>query len=175
MFKLADILKNLESTSPEDTFVKKLAGLEESAPVAEPTPVAQTSEEVNDLKKQAEEADGIGRVMARSFMDELQKIAVGVTSLTPNPDAVHENPAVVMPNVDIHEADVKKVQAIIQQLTAGERMKGPQGYVQVNGAPAETTQPVAVDETPIAYDVHKKAANAEIIENLYARYFAEGN
>ena len=194
MFKLAEILKNLESSSPEDTFIKKLAGVEESAtpaPVAEPTPAAapapaavDTQKTAEELKKVAEEADGVGRIMAHSFMDELQKLAVGVTGLTPNPDAIPANPAVQLSNQDIHEADVAKVQAIIQALTQGERAHAVKGYVQVNGQPAGDTQPVAVDETPIAYDHAKaapiaydyaKAANAEVIENLYKKYFVEGN
>jgi hypothetical protein len=183
MFKLADILKGLEAKTPEDQFVQKLAGIgEPSAPevntptvtpavaAADPVVTPPAPPAVDEIKKQAEEADDVGRIMARAFHDELQKIAVGVVGMTPNPDAIPANPAVTLPSVDIHEADIKKVQAIIQQLTAGERMHGPQGYVQVNGQPAAATQPVVVDETPIAAD---KKANAEVIEKLYERYFAE--
>ena len=180
MFKLADILNNLESNSPEDTFIKKLAGVgNEPTPVVEPTPTVEpvaveTQKTAEDMKKLAEEADGVGRIMAHSFMDELQKLAVGVVGMTPNPDAIPANPAVQVSNQDVHEADVAKVQSIIQALTQGERAHAVQGYVQVNGQPAGPTEPVNQDPAPLAYDA-AKAANAEVIENLYARYFGEGN
>jgi hypothetical protein len=187
MFKLADILSNLESNSPEETFIKKLAGVDnvstpavvpvETTPAVVPVePVAvelpKTAE--TDMKKLAEEADGVGRIMAHSFMDELQKLAVGVVGLTPNPDAIPANPAVQVSNQDVHEADVAKVQSIIQALTQGERAHGVQGYIQVNGQPAGPTEPVNQDPAPIAYDA-AKAANATVIENLYARYFGKEN
>jgi hypothetical protein len=187
MFKLADILSNLESNTAEDTFIKKLAGVgNEPTPAVvpvEPTPaevvpvepvVVETQKTAEDMKKLAEEADGVGRIMAHSFMDELQKLAVGVVGMTPNPDAIPANPAVQVSNQDVHEADVAKVQSIIQALTQGERAHAVQGYVQVNGQPAGPTEPVNQDPAPLAYDA-AKAANAEVIENLYARYFGKEN
>lgn len=180
MFKLADILKNLESDTPEATFISKLAG-ETPAPVAETTPavtpatepaVAPTVDAEADLKKIAEEADGVGRIMAHSFMDELQKLAVGVVGLTPNPDAIPQNPAVQLSSQDIREADVMKVQKIIQNLTQGERAHAVTGYVQVNGQPMGGVQPVAQDEAPIAFD---KKGSDEIVEKLYGKYFGKEN
>ena len=64
-----------------------------------------------------------------------------------------------------------KVEGIIKKLTlGGENKMDPSGAIHVQNSPADSTQPVVVDETPVAADV--KQANAEIIEALYQKYFA---
>lgn len=147
-----------------------------ATPPAEPATPAPAAVEGNDeLRKIAEEMDEAGRIIARSFYDELQKLAVGSVGLTPNPDATPDNPLVQISKADVHEQDVAKVQAIIQQLTDGERNATPDGYVQVNGQIVARTEPVVDAQTNAALpDKQPKTASADVIEKIYTRFFPEG-
>ncbi len=147
----------------------------------EPAP-AETQDEGNDLAKIAAEMDDAGRVMARAFADELQKLAVGVVGMTPNTDAIPENPAVQVSNDDVRRDDADKVTAILTQLTMGERAQGPDGYKQVDSNPVDAAQSVAVDEHPTTHDVQnvakrqaaearEKTASDAVISALYQKYF----
>lgn len=183
-----ELVAQLESGNPEQAFIAKIASTTEAnAPVAaavtEPAaavtePAAVSEDEL--LRKQAQEAEDSGRIMARGFYDELNKLsalkkeAVGVEGITPNPDAVPANPAVQVASTDGHMADVSKVNSIIQNLTQGTQAHGNNGYIQVNGAPVAQTQPALQDEHPVAVDAtrsHMKAASAEAVSFLYSRYF----
>jgi NAD(P)-dependent dehydrogenase (short-subunit alcohol dehydrogenase family) len=150
-----------EPKTPETEFATKLAS-------ANTTPVATTSTEnleTDRLQKLAQEADEQGRIVARAFYDELQKIAVSPVGMTPNPAAIPDNPATQVSTGDIKEDDVAQVVKAIMQLTNGERMQGPSGTVNVNNAPVAPATPT-VDEYPIAADVHKTAA-----VKVYEHYF----
>lgn len=134
-------------------------------------PETQENEELVELRKLASSLDEQGRELARSFVDELNKLAVGVSEMTPNTAAVPENPAVQVSNDEAHLQDTAQVESIIKGLTqGGEKKVSPAGVIQVNGQPVGGTQPIVVDEHPVAADV--KQANAEIIDALYAKYFA---
>lgn len=164
------------------TLEKIIADLEAgNAPATEPTVVEKTAEattvenqdnnELVELRKLAASLDEQGRTFARSFVDEIQKLAVGVSELTPNTAAVPENPAVQLSNDEVHPADTAKVEAIIKKLTLGGEAKvNPSGVIHENNAPVAATQPIATDEHPVAADVKK--ADAEIVNALYERYFA---
>ena len=77
-----------------------------------------------------------------------------------------------------------KVVGILGSLTAGERLHGSEGYIQVNGQPvaptqtsiAEITQPTAYDaakagETRATAGVDAKVASARVVTTLYDKYF----
>jgi hypothetical protein len=142
----------------------------EVAPVA---PVAAVTEPtLEEQQKVAAEMDDAGRIMARAFHDELQKLAVGAHGYVDTKAEDPVNPVQTSLKPERME-NASKAIAIIQQLTAGERVKGPEGYVQVNGQPVEPTAPeIAVEEHPTAYDVTKKA-DAKIITAVYKKFFGE--
>lgn len=140
-----------------------------AAPVVTPTPVVNEPT-LEEQQKIAAEMDDAGRIMARAFHDELQKLAVGAHGYV---DTKAEEP--VTPTQTSLKPErmenASKAIAIIQQLTMGERVKGPEGYVQVNGQPVEATAPeLTVEEHPTAYDV-TKSADAKIITAVYNRFF----
>jgi hypothetical protein len=140
-----------------------------------PAPVQQTDDE---MKKVAAEMDEAGRVMARAFYDELNKLAVSAHGVVESvADHVKENPAVQVSTKPERMENANKALAIIQQLTNGERLQGPEGYIAVNGNIVSPAAPEFVpspaNETAVAYDATKQG-NAEVITKLYERFFAEG-
>lgn len=167
---LDEIIADLEagrSYSAESQMVEKVAS----------APETQGNTELDDLRKLASSIDEQGRELARSFVDELNKlsnlnkIAVGVSEMTPNTAAVPANPAVQVSTDEAHLQDTAQVDAIIKKLTlGGEQKMSPAGVIHENNQPVAGTQPIAVDEHPVAADVKK--ANAEIIEALFAKYYA---
>lgn len=165
-----------------NTLEQIIADLEKTAAapaaIAEPVVVAETpvavveTDEVASLQKVAEFEDMKGRIQARAFVDEIQKIAVTVTGLTPNTGAVPANPAVQVSNSDAHEADVAKVESIIKKLTMGGEAKvNPAGAVHEQNVPVAGAQPIAVDEHPVAADA--KTASEEIMTALYDKWFQD--
>jgi hypothetical protein len=170
---LDQIIADLEAgkaPSAEAQVVEKVA--------SSSTDANQESQELTQLRKLAESIDEQGREFARSFVDELNKLAVGVSELTPNTAAIPFNPAVQVGTHDIRLEDTAKVQAIIQKLTDGERAAHPDGYIAENNEIVARTEQVAKDEDHKAADTgtlnedltHK--ASAEIVESLYQKYFA---
>ena len=157
--------------APETLGVAAVAPVAVAAntPAVAASPAATT--EVEQQQKVAAEMDEAGRVIARAFYDELQKIAVSahgyVNTLAEEPT----NPAVQMSTKPERLDNAMKAVGIIQQLTAGERVKGPEGYVQVNGQPTEPSAPeLTVDEHPILIDEGKKA-DASVISKVYTDLF----
>jgi hypothetical protein len=116
--------------------------------------------------------------MARAFADELEKIAVGVTGVTPNTAAEGDNPAVQVSNADVNVPEVQKVVGVIKEQTMGAEAKmTPQGQVQadpkvtVPGAPMENP-PVAADAKGAAEEAAAaKQASVEVVERLWKHYF----
>ena len=155
--------KTAEEKTEEKTEEKSEEKTEEKTEEGEKTAEEKTeekSEEVSEedqLKKEAEEYDAAGRIIARAFADELEKISVTVTGMTPNTGAVPDNPALQVSNEEVHEGDVAKVQAILNKLTMGLNAKGPAGAVHEQNVPVAPVQSVAVDEKPVAADVRKVA------------------
>lgn len=159
---LEQIIADLEKTAaaPADFAVETPETLVENNEVAELQKIA----EIEDMK---------GRIQARAFVDEIQKIAVTVTGLTPNTGAVPANPAVQVSNMDAHEADVQQVEAIIKKLTmGGEQKMSPAGAIHEQNVPVAATQPIAIDEHPVAADA-QKTAGEEIMSALYDKWFQD--
>lgn len=173
----------------QDIINKSLATIEATTKVAEaaPAPAVEAAPEVKvaeaaapvatadaDLQKVAAEMDEAGRVMARAFYDELQKIAVSAHGYVDSAaEQVRENPAVQVSMAPERMENASKAIQIITQLTAGERVKGPEGYIQVNGQPVDGTAPeIPVEEHPVAVDATKRA-DAKLITALYTKYFPE--
>ena len=162
---LEQIIADLEKTAAPAQPVQ------EAEKVAETSTPTQDANEIDGLRKFAADLYAQGQVMAQGFMDQLNKVAVGPAVMTPNTAQVPANPAVQVATQDVRLEDVSKVEGIIKKLTmGGENKMDPSGAIHVQNSPADSTQPVAVDETPVAADV--KQANAEIIEALYQKYFA---
>ena len=160
---LEQIIADLEKTASAEPEVE--------GSVETPETVVVT-DEVAELQKIAELEDMKGRIQARGFVDEIQKIAVTVTGMTPNTGAIPANPAVQIATSDAHEADVSKVESIIKKLTlGGEQKMSPSGVIHENNIPVAATQPIAIDEHPVAADA--KTASEEIISSLYDKWFQD--
>jgi hypothetical protein len=125
-----------------------------------------------------------GQIMARAFMSELEKLAVGDGPMTPNTGAVKDpNQLHQVSTEDIQLGDVDKVTAILASLNAHVQDKAP-GKIQVTGTEADKAANPA-DEKPLPADamkaqqsaaaaaaLNKKAADA-IISNLYTKFFGK--
>jgi len=160
---LSEIIEQLEkvATTPVET-------------PAEPTvvPVENQVNENDELRKLAEEYDAAGRIMATAFVDELQKLAVGVTGVTPNTAAEGDNPAVQVSNADVNLGEVAKVVGVIREQTLGAEAKmSPAGQVQSD--PKVTVPGAPVENPPVAADV--KTASTEVVERLWNHYFGKTN
>jgi hypothetical protein len=179
---LQEIIKRVTSVVEEPTKTAETAEVvtaaatpasEVIAPVVTAVAaVAPVASEVEDLKKVAAEMDEAGRVMARAFYDELTKLGVGVHGYVDSKaDFVPENPATMVSKAPERLDNALKAVSILQQLTAGERAHGNDGYIQVNGQPVASTSPeIGVEEHPVAVDV-AKSADAKIITNVFNRFF----
>lgn len=174
---LDQIIKELETAASAPAAEKTASAAQTTA-----APAASTtaSPELDAMQKRAADLDSEGRIIARAFVDEIQKIAVEVTGITPNTGAVPSNPAVQVSNDGEHEADVAKVEAIIKKLTLGGEAKvNPTGAIFENNMPVATTQPIVVDEHPIAADAAKASeeksatASEEILNTLYDKWFQD--
>jgi hypothetical protein len=138
-------------------------------------PVALQEPTLEEQQKVAAEMDAAGRIMARAFHDELGKLAnltktaVGAHGYVDTAAELPETPIQVSKQPERLENAMKAV-SIIQQLTAGERVHGTEGYVQVNGQPVDATAP-EVDEHPTVNDPAAKHASADIITAVYDRFF----
>jgi hypothetical protein len=169
---LDEFLAGLEK-SAETTFVEKLAQDAPEptlTPEPAPEPVPET-EEVKTAMEKISDAEDFGKIAAVSFWETIQKLAVSAHGYEPSAAQVPANPAVQLSNVDLPsgDANVAQVDGTLNQLTSGGRVKGPQGTIEVNGAPvAATTPQVVVDDAPIAMDATKVAA---AVEAVYARIF----
>ena len=192
-FKLDDVLKKLEksregedlSKTAAETFVQNLS---KDDPVTEPEKVEETTkvaEVPEDQEKIAQEFEDQGRIMARGFMNELNKLAVGTEVMTPNPDAVPKiNPAAELAQTEMpaEEPDIQAVVGEINRLRqatmVGAREHGQSGTVtdtphkkpEVEGAP-----PVVYDQAKaqLGSGAVNKLASDEIVGTLYQHYFGE--
>jgi hypothetical protein len=193
---LDDILNKIQDGDPKETFVAKLASMPSAEPVVapgvDPTEPKVASANVdhivdvatdNDeelMKKVAEEVDAQGRVMARAFYDELQKLAVGTQMVdTPHPGAMVDNPAVqmpiAMPGATPGQDATGRVAAIINQLKAPTEA-GVSSITQT-GTPVDYPPRIPVDESQlIAYDANNmpaKTSGDRILEGLFNIHVTE--
>jgi hypothetical protein len=181
---LDDILNTIQDDDPKDTFLSKLAGApspEVVAPVVGPGVYDDTQEVDEELmKKVAEEVDNQGRIMARGFWDEFNKLAVGTqVADTPHPGAMPENGAMQMmrayPGMTPGQDSTDRVSAIISQLTAPTQA-GVSSITQT-GNPVDYPPRTTVDEAaPIAYDENNAAAKTagdRIIETLWSLHVSQ--
>jgi predicted RNA-binding protein len=158
---LQDIIAELEkvATSPVETPASE-----------QPTevPVENQVNENDELRKLAEEYDAAGRIMARAFASELEKIAVGATGVTPNTAAEGDNPAVQVSNSDVNLANVQQVVGVLKATTMGAEAKNTsQGQLQVDSMNTVATTPM--ENPPVAADI--KQASADVVERLWQHYF----
>ena len=166
---LRDYLEQLEA---EPTEVEKFA--EAITPVVETTKEAEA-----DLEGLVNIIDDRINAAFEKFA-ELSKEAVGVVGPTPDPQAVPENPAVQLsrelgPEQQMTNATIAQ---LIAQLTNGERMAGPNGYIAgpagiIGGATARGQEPpVAADAGLVASaNTPTKTAAETVVEMVYNRFF----
>lgn len=155
--------------------LEKVASPAETPAPAQPVeaPVETPADENDELRKMAEEYDAAGRIMARAFADELEKIAVGATGVTPNTAAVPDNPAVQLSNQDVNLGEVAQVVGVIKEQTMGAEAKNtPQGQVQ---ADPKVTSPAGPSEVPPVAADAGKVASADVVERLWKHYFGTEN
>lgn len=129
-----------------------------------------------EFRKIAEEYDAAGRIMARAFADEMNKIAVGVTGVTPNTAAVPDNPAVQLSNEDVNLPEVAQVVGAVREMTQGAEAKmSPAGQVTV--ASQVVTPAGPSEQKPVAADMRSAQEDAvaekqaEVVNRLWQHYF----
>lgn len=166
---LQEIIDQLEKTAaPVESAVE---------PTTQNTEIVSVDEDA-EFRKIAEEYDAAGRIMARAFADEMNKIAVGVTGITPNTAAVPDNPAVQLSNEDVNLPEVAQVVNTIREQTQGAEAKmTPAGQVQVE--PKVTTGAGPSEQKPVAADMRSAqedaaaAKTAQVVERLWNHYFGQ--
>jgi len=183
MMNLDAVLQAIEEgPSPKEAFNASL--LTKSAEKEMETP--ETPED-SDMAKVAE-ADAIGRIMARSYVDELAKLGVAPVAEYPaDPGAITNNP-----NVEVGRGEFARkneevrsaAEALIAQLTAANKVGAgelatPAGVQPVGHTdPQEGNQPLAYDmaaeqERQVAPGGEVKTGAAKILTALYENYFTE--
>jgi len=202
---MEQILEALSETeNPEEAFAKtlqegteKVANAKEDEKETPDTPeasekevekTAEQTEEDEEMAKVAE-ADAEGRIMARAFIDELQKLGVApVADYPADPAAVPNNPAVEMGRgepAQPHADKQGKVNAILNTLVAANKVgageigtyAGPMPEAKAD--PQEGNMPLAADADAAQKRAAVPGASVEknsalkIVNTLYARVFGE--
>jgi len=181
---LKDYLAQLEV---EPTDVDKLAeGLkpEDPKPVepkpdpVEPVEVKTASLDLDDFVKVIDDRINL----AFEKIAELQKEAVGAVGPTPDPQAVPENPALQLSReLGPEQTNTNNtINSLIQQLTNGGRMAGPNGYIagpagMIAGATARGAEPQVAAEAVMAAEANTPAKTAaeEVVGLVYNRFFGQ--
>jgi hypothetical protein len=189
-FNLDSFLKTLEDEPVEKTAEEIAA--EKAA--AEGTPVEKTAEEIaaeeTAAEKVAADKEKVGQlveegqVMARSFHEELEKLAVGDSAITPNPASIKDPNEISHLSVgDIKLDQLAKVEALLNQIQAAVRSGG--GDLAYTFTPTAPQPAGTVEESVLPHDVASaqksqaaaanlnKAAADEIIDSLYKKVFGE--
>jgi len=173
------LIESLQSAStPENDLIEKLAEMATDEPVEEiveeeekPEEEKPEEEKSADLAKVAELADDQGRIIARAFMDELNKIAVETVGMTVNTATEGENLNMHLSNKDVHTDVTAPADAVIRGLTAAVQAGGPQGEIGGTGLSSQSIAGTPADEAPVAgVSGTVKAASDKVIEALYAKY-----
>lgn len=172
------------------TLEQIIAELEKQAEVPTPAEDLATTEEESfenqvdendELREKVAEYDAAGRIMARGFYDEWQKLAVGVVGMTPNTGEEGDNPAVQLSNGEIQQGEVAQVVGTLRQMTQGaEANMSPGGKIenQLTGQ-VSPTSPSVQHNPSVAADVKKqqelavaeKTSSAEVVGRLFDHYF----
>ncbi|MBC8549302.1 MAG: hypothetical protein H8D23_06590 [Candidatus Brocadiales bacterium] len=181
-----------ETENPEESFN---AALQDTEKVASATPAVEeevmetpeTSED-EDLAKVAE-ADAQGRIMARAFHDELNKLAVAPVAAYPaDPGALPNNPAVEMGRgepAQRHQAGQSAANGLIAQLSSAGKVGQGEFGTPAGVQPLPPTDPMEGNQ-PLAADMGKmqeraavpgadavKTGALKITETLYNKYFGD--
>jgi len=181
-----------ETENPAEDFNAALQDTEKvasAAPVVEEQ-VMETPETLEDSEMdKVAEADAQGRIMARAFHDELNKLAVAPVAQYPaDPGAIPINPAIEVGRgepAQRHQQAQAAANGLIAQYTAANKVgvgeiatpAGPQPLGKID--PMEGNQPLAADmgkaqeraAVPGAEAV--KTGALKITEALMERYFPE--
>jgi len=197
---MEEVLNALEkNSSPEESFsaalqddVEKTASAVENGtvdPSKEKSGAPETPQvEDSDMAKIAE-ADAQGRIMARAFMDELQKLAVAPVAEYPaDPGAIPDNPAVQVARGELAQPNAAAQSAantIINRLVAASKVGAsevatPAGSQVIGKAdPHEGNPPLAADaakaqeRAATTVNEEEKTGALRITEALYQKYFGE--
>ena len=176
---LQEVIDNLESqTDPADNFFAKLASDENQEVVDEVTSDIEASEYTDEEQEKIAEAFELGQLAAQSVSDDLEKIAVGKTGMTPETGAPM-NPAIAMAtnNADVNPQVLAQVMALINQAASGIGQTGSLAHGSVGGQGAAAAQaPAVTDAYPIASDAigtpgRVKTAADYVVGGLYGLYF----
>lgn len=193
--KIEEILNELEENStatPENDFAAGLLGKEAQEKTASDNTEETTEEAAPETTDEdlVKEADAQGRIMARAFVEELNKVAVApVADYPADPGAIPNNPALELPRGEgnqPHAEQNAKVNAIIGQLTAANKVgageiagpagvmsmeeKTPGNEVQVAADAAKEQEQAATGGGPSG---EVKTSAEDIISSLYNTYFGE--
>jgi hypothetical protein len=167
----ADTTENVEKALAPEAAEKSTETDEKTA--------ESTKDPDAELEKVAAEMDAQGRIMAKAFMDELQKIAVGDSAYIPHADDAKKGVNELIKG-DVPEAG--KADAVVAKLQELEGVARSGSYVQHGDQPIPAA-PKAVDETfgSTASDMGKAAEANEaspdetpegrIVGALYDSYF----
>ena len=190
---LDDILEKMKTGTAESDFVQKLAAVTEPvSTVTDQTPT--TSRVTEDEVKLAAQLDQEGRVFARAFYDELNKIATEklalnpTTGITPNRAQFQQmNPG--MQNSVLEDAgapEINRVVAILNSLVGDPTMPATKTEVgplaTPSAAPSDghlggqvtNAEQMRAQEEAMAYQAVAKGASydgTEVVSALYAHYF----
>ncbi len=142
----------------------------------------------DDLAKVAE-ADDQGRIMARAFFDELNKMAVApVANYPADPGAIPMNGAVEVGRgepAQPHGEKSMQVNSILNSLVAANKVGAPEIAMPAGPQPGPKAD-LQTGNQPLAADMAKqqeramvpgmeveKQSGVKIVNNLYAKYFGE--
>ncbi len=142
----------------------------------------------SDLAKVAE-ADDQGRIMARAFFDELNKMAVApIANYPADPGAIPMNGAVEVGRgepAQPHGEKSMQVNSILNSLVAANKVGAPEIAMPAGPQPGQKAD-LQTGNQPLAADLAKaqeramvpgmeveKQSGVKIINNLYAKYFGE--
>tara|TARA_Y100000034_G_C6824445_1_gene371611 strand:+ start:134 stop:754 length:621 start_codon:yes stop_codon:yes gene_type:complete len=200
---IQEILDQLEANqTPEEALAAGLAGTEKVAeettdatPAAETVKTAEDASETSEQEKFAAELDAQGRIIARSFMDELNKIAVMDAPMTINTGAEGNNPGVEVSRGEVNQEQVDKVVGVLGQLNAATNagmgeIANPAGVLSVEQKTPVDEHPVVADQAAAqnaqaaggvyapgalnsARGEYAKQGSAEVVTTLYNRFFGE--
>jgi hypothetical protein len=180
------VIKSLEENGDaRESFNAALQGTEKVASAEYETETPETPED-SDMAKIAE-ADAQGRIMARAFFDEMNKIAVAPVSEYPaDPGAIPANPGVEVGRGELAQRNMQGQSAalnLIAQMTAAGKVGAGEvatpGMVQPlpKADPSEGSQPLAADlaraQERAAFEGTEKTGALKITQALYNRYFGE--
>ena len=154
----------------------------------EPSPIEKLAEGLKTAEAvpATEDLEGLVNIIDDRInikLAELEKVAVGVVGPTADPQAVPGNPALQLsrelgPEQQQTNATISQ---LIDQLTNGGRMAGPNGYIAtpagiIGPATARGQEPPIAAEAEMVSEVNdtSKAAMEAVVGEVYSRFFGGG-